>query len=236
MNKEREIWLRMFVRALSLTVGIAILLGSGPLNELFGQPEMLKESEEPPQTLELTLDGDSVFLELEAEKEVQLDDETRVVRIRKHPFRTLRVQHLSFEYPSSFHFEAEVAPSLGGFSVWNLEGREVKLSLQRMSNAVTFADYVAEMRDEFTSDNGTHQVTAENPTALQLASRKIHGTRLQVSTPPDVELSAEYLDLLEVDNCRYVLVIAYSPQDGEEEADTVRQLLRRSLRFSESDG
>ncbi|HEX2476859.1 MAG TPA: hypothetical protein VHK01_19045 [Lacipirellulaceae bacterium] len=190
----------------------------------------LAEQQEPPERFELSIGDVKIGLELGVLRKVQVGNELKSIQLQKAAVRTLQVRHVSFDYPSHFYFTAEVNASVDGFSKWDLKGRWVKVSLQRLTNDVSFADYVAQMKDELTSKDGTRQVTNSEGIAKQFGGDRVPGIRFDVMVAPDAGIIVEYFDLLELDECRYVLVMAYSPGEGDEEAELVRTLLQDTLK------
>lgn len=219
-------------RASNVVVVVALLLGLNSAGQLDGKEQILAEDREPAERYDVRVGDQSVTLQLNQEGNVKIGDENKPVRIEKSPVKTLRVRKLSFDYPSGFFFNAKVADSPEEFSKWDLKGRWVKLSLQRMPNSVAFADYAATMRDEIAATDGSRKILSESGIVETFGGRKVPGTEYKILVTPDSRVTVQYFDLIEdEEGWRYVLVLAHPPGDGDKELKDVKRLLQASLKF-----
>ena len=218
--------------SLIVTALVELICVSPVTGQSIIENDELVEDQEPPQLLDITINGQSTTIEPYKDEKVRVGDATMVVKARLHTIRKLHVRHLSFDYPSDFQFEAKVSESPNGFCKWDLKGRSVKISLQHMPNEVSFADYLQQMREEFTTNKFARRITSEKPVTRKLGNREVAGTTFDIEVGPDVRFLVEYLDLVVTDDkCRYVLVLADSSDSGNEEIYSVRQILERTFKF-----
>jgi hypothetical protein len=225
----REQWF-----ALGLAIAIAVAPTAPAEAQLHSEKQAVAEDQEPLEQFEVQIDEQSISIPAGEERQLRIGNETKSLRVKKSPVKTLQVRHLAFDYPSSFHFDAVVAKRLGQFSKWDLKGRWVKLSLHRMTDTVTFDEYVANVSNEIEAEDGTRKVASVEEIQEDLGVIKPPGKELSVLVAPDGEVKIKYIDLLECkDGCRYVLIIAnLSPGNDDQEQQRVLELLKKSLKLT----
>ena len=131
--------------ALFLSAGVVgASVWSGPLID-----PRSDENAEPERAFTLMVDGQEVALQPGIEVHLEGKFENPTVKLELGATRHFRYGGISFEYPASFVWEADVSnPS---FRMWTMDGASVSLMVFRTSFGFSAEEFVDSLADEFDS-------------------------------------------------------------------------------------
>ena len=138
--------------------------------------EAIDESIEPPLTYSIKV-GDKTATLSEGET-VQLDGTfaNPTITVTAQPHRVFPYQGVTFEYPRSFTFEADLEDR--NAKNWTLSGNDLKIMYFVLNVSLSTDDFANNMIDQFGRENAT--VVNANAT-ITLGKQKLAGTSLRVT-------------------------------------------------------
>ena len=98
------------------------------------------------------------------------------IAVTPEPYRVFPYQGITFKYPRSFVFEAELDDQ--DSKMWTLSGNDFKIMYFVLNTSVSTADYANTMIDQFGRENA--KVVNEKAT-ISLGKQRLSGTSLHIS-------------------------------------------------------
>jgi len=134
------------------------------------------ESIEPP--LEYSINIGEQTITISEDETIQLDGvfTNPKLTVTPSPYRVFPYQGITFKYPRSFTFEANLKGSIT--KNWILSGNDFKIMVFDMSASVTTSDFADSMVGKFGRDNAEIVNTNKN---ITLGKHKLSGTSIKAS-------------------------------------------------------
>ena len=134
------------------------------------------ESKEPP--LEFVVKVGEKTISIIEGKTIQLDGvfTNPQIAVKPQPYRVFPYQGITFKYPRSFAFEADLANPSG--KNWTLSGNDLKIMYFVLNSQITTSNYADSMIDQF--GRGNCNVTDANA-KITLGKQTLSGTTFQVT-------------------------------------------------------
>lgn len=146
------------------------------------------------------------------------------VSVTVDPERIFSHAGLSFAYPRSFTFEADL--SAAHSHSWTLSGNDVKIMIFRFSTELSVDTFAKELAEGFGPKSTT------SPISIQLGSEKYSGLRIRAALA-SYELTQDVFALPSVNGKGRFLVLQDDGSGNKPESEPTRALLSKTFRVTE---
>lgn len=178
----------------------------------------LSKDEEPPLILEVkSKNKTQYFVENQSKKWQGIAKESETT-ISVYDWKLFPHNNLSFEYPRTYTFEADLAITS---DIWTLSGNDFKIMIISPKNSIPVKEYVDGMVSQFGPSNcSTKKVTK------QVNSYSLNGMSLFISLT-GVNLEMEIFEVVDTNGKSSLLVFQDSLTDEKENSRESKKTMRR---------
>jgi hypothetical protein len=206
----------------------------GPVERDGARPAVPEQGdEEPPLEFALELDGKSVDVQLDTPATAEVGGKQVEVRLTAKPDRLFRGGGISFRYPRQHGFEVERDPGGDGTTTWTFDGNQNVVILLRNAEPVDPGELSRDIIETMSEQYGKENSRTE-PTSIELGSRKVTGTRMDVRVAGERLVQEVFAwQAREGEGPTYAMIIQDTPPEAggtSEETRGVRELLARTFK------
>ena len=204
------------------------------------QPTLAQVNEflEPSSSLTLTIDGQKLHVQPGEIVDVTINGKKAKVSVSLEDVKELRLEHLSFNYPSYFKYEAHFKRDTKIPVRWDLEGQDADVTVFRASSSALQLQGEQGALDAWMMELAGDNLVAENCTQLEVGKAKLQGTRYRLPVQMGTIRDELFFDAFEVPgdfgDVRYFLLLSGWDGENPKEEMLVRKLLRTSFKLSKA--
>lgn len=188
---------------LLLTLFMFLFLASSVLPAI-GQDE----SQEPPLGFVVKVDDKSITVGEGETAEVEGAFTNPKVTVTPQPYRVFPYQGVSFKYPRSFAFGADLVDP--NEKIWTLSGNDLTIMYFVMNSEFTPADYAETMMDEVGAENCE---VLDEEAKITLGEEKLSGIKIQISAA-GIEVVMEIYQVPSRDSVTKFLIFQDTPDES----------------------